>query len=42
MADDLRMPIFHGNGFEDPQQHLFLCEAIWDAKQIQEQNAKIT
>ena len=34
MREDLmlKMPIFHENGKEDPQQHWFVCEAIWSAK----------
>ena len=28
----LKMPIFHGNGKEDPKQHRFVCEAIWSVK----------
>lgn len=41
MEDDLRILVFHGNGTQDPKQHLFVCEAIWTAKQIQYQDAKI-
>ena len=26
---DIQLPIFNGNGTEDPKQHWFLCEAIW-------------
>jgi len=32
MAYDLRIPVFHGNGYQDLEQHLFLCESIWTAK----------
>jgi len=28
MADDIRMPTFSGNGSQDPEQHMFVCEAI--------------
>jgi len=41
MVDGLRMPMFNGNGSQDPEQHMFVCEAIWTAKQIQDQNAQI-
>jgi len=30
----MKLPLFHGNGSEDPQQHWFLCEAMWRVKQI--------
>jgi len=33
--------MFNGNGSEDPEQHMSVCEAIWTAKQIQYQNAQI-
>ena len=26
---DIKLPIFNGNGLEDPEQHWFLCEAMW-------------
>ena len=26
VEDDMRLPIFNGNGLEDPKQHWFLCE----------------
>jgi hypothetical protein len=32
MADEMRLPIFRGDGSEDPDQHWFLCEAIWNIK----------
>ena len=32
MADDIKMPAFSGNGLQDPEQHMFLCEAIWTVK----------
>ena len=25
----VRLPTFNGNGTEDPEQHWFLCEAVW-------------
>ena len=27
-GDDIKLPIFNGNGLEDPEQHWFLCEAV--------------
>ena len=37
---DIKLPIFNGNGLEDPEQHLFLCEAVWTVRQIQDENIK--
>jgi hypothetical protein len=37
----LRMHVFHGAGTEDPEQHLFVCEAIWTMKNVQDDDAKI-
>lgn len=34
MAYDLRMPLFNGNGSQDPEQHIFVCESIWTVKQL--------
>lgn len=41
MVDELRMPVFNGNGSQDREQHMFVCEAIWTAKQVHDQNAQI-
>ena len=32
--DDIKLPIFKGTGSEDPEQFLFLCEAMWTATNI--------
>ena len=32
MGDDMKLPTFKGTGAEDPEQHWFLCEAIWTIK----------
>jgi hypothetical protein len=37
----LKMPIFHGAGTKDPKQHLFVYEAIWTMKNVQDDNVKI-
>jgi hypothetical protein len=34
MADEMRLPIFRGDGSEDLDQHWFLCEAVWNIKSI--------
>jgi hypothetical protein len=35
------MHVFHGAGTKDPEQHLFVYEAIWNVKNIQDDDAKI-
>jgi hypothetical protein len=34
MADEMRLPIFRGDGSEDPNQHWFLCEVVWNIKNV--------
>jgi hypothetical protein len=34
MTDEMRLPTFRGGGFEDPDQHWFLCEAVWSIKNV--------
>ena len=34
MGDDMKLPTFRGTRAEDPEQHWFLCEAVWTIKQI--------
>jgi hypothetical protein len=38
----LRLPEFKGIGSEDPEQHLFICETIWTAKNVHDDGTKIT
>jgi hypothetical protein len=40
MADEMRLPIFRGDGFEDPNHHWFLCEAVWSIKQVSDEVVK--
>jgi hypothetical protein len=42
MADEMRLPIFRGDGFEYPDQHWFLCESIWNIKNVIDEAAKRT
>ena len=35
MADEMRLPIFRGDGSEDPDQHQFLCVVVWNIKRTQ-------
>jgi hypothetical protein len=37
----LRLLEFQGVGSEDPEQHLFFCETIWFAKNVQDEAMKI-
>jgi hypothetical protein len=40
MVDEMRLPIFRGDGSEDPDQHWFLCEAIWNINNVTEEDVK--
>ena len=40
MGDDIKLPIFQGTGAEDLDQHFFLCEAVWNIKQVQNDDIK--
>ena len=40
MDDDIKLPIFRGIGAKDIDQHFFLCEAIWNIKQVQNDDIK--
>ena len=31
---DIDLPIFNGNGLEDPKQHWFLCDVVWTVRHI--------
>jgi hypothetical protein len=42
MADEMRLPIFRGDGSEDPDQHRFLCEAIWNINNVTDEAVKRT
>jgi hypothetical protein len=42
MVDDMRLPIFRGDGSEDPDQHWFLCEAVWNIKNVTDEAVKRT
>ena len=41
MIDDIKLPIFRGTGLEDPDQHRFLCEAVWSVKQVTNNDIKM-
>ena len=40
VGDDVKLPMFHGNGTEDPKQYWFLSEAVWTIKQVQDEDMK--
>jgi hypothetical protein len=40
MADEMRLPIFRGDVFEDPDQHWFLCEVVWNIKNVTDEAVK--
>ena len=40
MADEMRLPIFRGDGSEDPEHHWFLCEVVWNIKQVTDEAVK--
>ena len=40
MGDDIKLPVFWGTGAEDPDQHLFICEAVWNIKQVHNDDIK--
>ena len=40
VKDDLKFPIFNGNGLEDPEKHLFLCDIVKTMWQVQDDVVK--
>ena len=40
MNDDIKLLVFKGTGSEDPEKFWFLCEAVWNAKSIMDQNIR--
>jgi len=40
VGGEMRLPLLHGNGSEDPQQHWFLCEAMWRVKKVTDADMK--
>ena len=40
MTDDIKLRVFKGTGSEDPEKFWFLCEAVWTAKNIMDQNTR--
>jgi hypothetical protein len=42
MADEMGIPIFRGDRSEDLDQHWFLCEAVWNIKNVTDEAVKRT
>jgi hypothetical protein len=40
MVDEMRLPTFRGDGYEDPDQHWFLCEFVWSIKNVTDEAVK--
>jgi hypothetical protein len=38
----IRLPEFKAEASEDPEKHFFICEKIWEAKQITDEDSKLT
>ena len=40
VGDDVKLPLFHGNGTKDPKQYWFLCKEFWTINQAQDDDVK--
>ena len=40
VGEEMKLPIFHGNDTDDPEQYWFLCEVIWTARQTIDDDVK--
>jgi hypothetical protein len=38
----IRLPEFKGEALKELKKHLFICEKIWEAKQIIDEDTKLT
>ena len=36
----MKLPMFHGNGTDDPEHYWFLCEVVWTAIQTTDEDVK--
>ena len=41
MGDDMKLLVFKGSGLEDPEQHWFLRDAVWNVKQVTDDDIKM-
>ena len=37
---NMKLPLFHGNETNDPEQYWFLCEAVWTVRQTIDDDVK--
>ena len=40
VGDDMKLPLFHGNGTDDPEQYWFLCESVWTIRHATHDDVK--
>ena len=40
VSDDMKIPLFHGNGTDDPKQYWLLCEEVWTIRKIADDDVK--
>ena len=36
----MKLPMFHGNDIDDPEQYWFLCEVVWTARHNTDDDVK--
>ena len=36
----MKLPMFHGNGTDAPEQYWFLCEVVWNSRQTTDEDVK--
>lgn len=41
MGYDMKLPVFKGTRLEDLEQHWFLCELVWNVKQVIDDDIKM-
>ena len=39
--NDIKLPMFNGNGLEDPEKQWFLIEVVWIVRQVQDEEIKV-
>ena len=39
-GDDTKLPLFHGNGTDDPKLYFFICETVWTFRQATDDDVK--
>ena len=40
VGDGMKLPMFHGNGTDDPKQYWFLCEEVWTSLKTTDEDVK--